>query len=133
MSATIKLRPIKTERDYDRALADAARLMDAAPDTPDGDLLDALVTLIGAYEAKRWPINAPDPVDAIRFRMEQQGLRAKDLEPLIGSRGRVSEVLNHRRALTLPMIRRLEQGLGIPARVLIGEAAKRSEPRRGKR
>ena len=132
MSATIKLRPIITERDYNRALADVAALMDAEADTPDGAMLDALATLISAYEAKRWPIAAPDPIEAIRFRMEQQGLKPKDLEPLIGSRGRVSEVLNRRRSLTLPMIRQLERELGISAHVLIGET-KRSRPKRAKR
>jgi HTH-type transcriptional regulator/antitoxin HigA len=133
MKATGNIRPIKTEADYERALAVVERLMDAQPDTPEGDVLDVLATLIEAYEAKRWPIDPPDPVEAIRFRMEQQGLRAKDLEPFLGSSGRVSEVLNRRRPLTLPMIRRLERGLGIPARVLIRETPRRSATRRRRR
>jgi HTH-type transcriptional regulator/antitoxin HigA len=127
MSATGDIRPIKTEKDYERALAVVERLMDAEPDTPEGDTLDVLVTLIQAYEAKRWPIDPPDPIEAIRARMEQQRLRPKDLEPFLGTSGRVSEVLNRRRPLTLAMIRRLERGLGIPARILIRETRR---PRR---
>ena len=125
MSVKIALRPIKTEKDYDRALATVERLMDAEPDTPEGDALEVLVTLIEAYEAKRWPIDLPDPIDAIRFRMEQQHLRPKDLEPYLGGSGRVSEVLNRRRPLTLRMIRKLERGLGIPVRILIQDAGRR--------
>ncbi len=121
MTARIDVRPIKTEEDYHRALATVEVLMEAEPDTPEGDTLDVLVTLIEAYEAKRWFIESPDPIEAIRFRMEQQHLRPKDLEPFLGSSGRVSEVLNRRRSLTLAMIRRLERGLGIPARILIRE------------
>jgi len=127
MSATPDIRPIKTEKDYERALAEVERLMDAEPDTPEGDALDVLVTLIQAYEATRWPIDPPDPIEAIRARMEQQSLRPKDLEPFLGSSGRVSEVLDRRRPLTLAMIRRLERGLGIPARILIRETRR---PRR---
>lgn len=130
MTANVDIRRIKTEDDYDRALAAVDRLMDAQPDTPEGDLLDVLVTLIEAYEAKHWPIDLPDPIEAIRFRMEQQHLRPKDLEPFLGPSGRVSEVLNRRRPLTLGMIRRLERGLGIPARILIREAAKGPMTRR---
>lgn len=104
--------------------------MDAEPDTPEGDTLDVLVTLIQAYEAKRWPIDPPDPIEAIRARMEQQRLRPKDLEPFLGMSGRVSEVLNRRRPLTLAMIRRLERGLGIPARILIQETRRRPRSRR---
>ncbi|MBI2073815.1 MAG: transcriptional regulator [Gemmatimonadetes bacterium] len=130
MTADVVIRPIKTEDDYERALAAADRLMDAEPDTAEGDLLDVWVTLIEAYEAKRWPIDLPDPIEAIRFRMEQQHLRPKDLEPFLGPSGRVSEVLNRRRPLTLGMIRRLERGLGIPARILIREAPKRPMTRR---
>ena len=122
MSVRIAFRPIKTEKDYDWALTEVERLMDAEPDTPEGDALDILVTLIEAYEVRRWPIKLPDPIEAIRFRMEQQRLRPRDLEPYIGTRGRVSEVLNRRRPLTLGMIRRLERGLGIPARILVQES-----------
>lgn len=134
MTANVDIRPIKSEGDYDRALTAVERLMDAEPNTPEGDLLDVLVTLIEAYEARRWPIDLPDPIEAIRFRMEQQHLRAKDLEPFLGPSGRVSEVLNRRRPLTLGMIRRLERGLGIPARILIRETVRRPMTRRrGKR
>jgi HTH-type transcriptional regulator / antitoxin HigA len=129
MMARVEIRPITTEDAYNRALAQVDSLMEAEPDTPEGDLLDALVTLIEAYEKKRWPIDAPDPIDAIRFRMEQARLRPKDLEPFLGSSGRVSEVLNRRRPLTLPMIRRLVRGLGIPAEVLIQERTRRSAAR----
>jgi HTH-type transcriptional regulator/antitoxin HigA len=117
----IKVRPIHTEEDYDAALAEVDSLMDAVPGTPEGDRLDVLVTLVEAYEARHWAIDAPDPIEAIRARMEQKELRQRDLEPMIGSRGRVSEVLSRKRALTLPMIRRLAEGLGLPAEVLIQE------------
>lgn len=117
----ITVRPIHDEEDYEAALAAVDTLMDAEPGTPEGDRLDVLVTLIEAYEARHWAIDAPDPIDAIRVRMEQKNLRQRDLEPMIGSRGRVSEVLSRKRALTLPMIRRLSKGLDIRADVLIQE------------
>jgi len=117
----VKVRPIRSEADYDAALAEVSGLMDAAPGTPEGDRLDILVTLIEAYEARHWPIEAPDPIDAIRVRMQQKHLRPRDLEPMIGSRGRVSEVLSRKRPLTLPMIRRLCKGLDLRADVLIQE------------
>lgn len=121
------VRPIRTEADYDAAMAEVERLWGARSGTPRGDRLDVLVTLIEAYEEKHFPIDPPDPIAAILFRMEQQGLKRKDLEPLIGSRARVSEVLAGRRNLSLQMIRRLHKELGIPAEVLIrptkGEAA----------
>ena len=113
------IRPIKTEADHEAALAEVDRLMEAPPDGPEGDRLDVLVTLIEAYEARHHPIDPPDPVEAIRFRMEQQGLTRKDLEAMLGGRGRVSEVLSRKRGLSLAMIRRLHAGLGIPADVLI--------------
>jgi HTH-type transcriptional regulator/antitoxin HigA len=119
MSVTV--RPIRNERDYDAALADIDSLMDAKRGTADGDRLDVLVTLVEAYERRRWAIDAPDPIDAIRIRMEQLGMRQRDLAPLIGSTGRVSEVLSRKRPLTLPMIRRLSVALGIRADVLIRE------------
>lgn len=118
----IRVRPIHNEDDYEAALAEVDSLMDAAPGTPEGERLDVLVTLIEAYEARHWAIDAPDPIEAIRVRMEQKNLRQRDLIPMIGSRGRVSEVLNRKRPLTLPMIRRLSKGLGIRADVLIQEA-----------
>lgn len=128
----IMVRPIHTEEDYDAALALVDTLMDAEPGTREGDRLDVLVTLIGAYEARHWIIAAPDPIEAIRVRMEQKGLRQRDLEPMIGSRGRVSEVLSRKRALTLPMIRKLAAGLGLRADILIQESipARRGDPRR---
>jgi HTH-type transcriptional regulator/antitoxin HigA len=121
----VTVRPIRTEADYESALLEIDSLMDAGPDTPEGDRLDVLVTLVQAYEVRHHPVLPPDPVDAIRFRMEQRGLRPRDLEPYIGSRGRVSEVLHRRRALTLPMIRRLAEGLGIGADVLVRETPRR--------
>lgn len=114
------IRPIRTDADHDAAMAEVERLWGAKEGTPDGDRLDVLATLIDAYEAKRWPIAAPDPIAAIEFRLDQQGLTRKDLEPFIGSRARVSEIMNRKRPLTLPMIRKLSAGLGIPADVLIG-------------
>jgi HTH-type transcriptional regulator/antitoxin HigA len=114
-------RPISTDADYRAALALAHELFDTEPGTPEGDHLDALVTLIEAYEDRHYPMDLPDPIEAIRMRMEEKNLRPRDLEPMIGSRGRVSEVLSRKRALTLPMIRRLSKGLDIPAEVLIQE------------
>jgi len=93
--------------------------MGAAPDTPDGDKLDVMVTLIEAYEAKHFPMDLPDPVEAIKFEMERKGLTVKDLEPMIGKSNRVYEILNRKRSLTLPMIWKLHKGLGIPAEALI--------------
>lgn len=119
---SVKIRPIKNNRDYREALKKIDGLMDARSNTPEGDHLDVLVTLVEAWEAKHWPIDSPDPVEAILFAMEQRGLSRRDLEPFIGSRARVAEVLNHKRSLTLAMIRRLHDGLGIPAEVLIGES-----------
>ncbi len=115
----MEIRPIKTEADYDAALAEIEALWGAPPDTPDGDQLDVLLSLVESYEARHHPIYPPDPVDAILFRMEQSGMTRKDLEPYIGKSGRVSEVLNHKRPLTLEMIRKLWQGLHIPLESLI--------------
>jgi HTH-type transcriptional regulator/antitoxin HigA len=113
------IRPIKTEADYQTALTEIERLFDAVPNTPDGDRLDILTTLVGAYEEQHYHIPAPDPVEAIKYYMESRGLSRGDLEPYIGSRARVAEVLNRRRSLSLEMIRRLNLGLGIAADVLI--------------
>jgi HTH-type transcriptional regulator/antitoxin HigA len=121
------IRPIHTEADYKATLKEVSALMASDPDlgTPEGDRLDVLVTLVQAYEAKHFPISPPDPVEAIRFRMEQSGLSVTDLEPMIGRSNRVYEVLNRKRPLTLAMIRRLHQKLGIPAHVLIAETVTR--------
>ncbi|MBV1837072.1 type II toxin-antitoxin system HigA family antitoxin [Acetobacter estunensis] len=116
---TADLKPIRNEADYDAALDEVGRLWGAKSGTPDGDKLDVLATLIDAYEAKYHPIDPPDPVEAIRFRMEQQGLTRKDLEPMIGPRNRVADVLNRKRGLSIDMIRQLHDGLGISAEVLI--------------
>ena len=113
------LKPIRTESDYDEALADVERLWGAKCGTPEGDRLDVLATLIDVYEAKHYPMDPPDPVEAIRFRMEQQGLTRKDLEPMIGPRNRVADVLNRKRSLSIDMIRQLHARLGISAEVLI--------------
>lgn len=113
------IRPIHNERDYEAALGRLAELMEAEPDSPEGDELEVLATLVEAYESNHHPVAPPDPVDAILFRMEQQGLTRKDLEPYIGHSGRVSEVLNGKRSLSLEMIRRLHDGLGIPLESLI--------------
>ncbi|MFN9805153.1 MAG: type II toxin-antitoxin system HigA family antitoxin [Betaproteobacteria bacterium] len=117
------IQPIRTEVDYKAALRQISTLMASDPDpgTPEGDRLDILTTLVQAYEARHFPIGAPVPVEAIKFRMEQGGLTVKDLEPIIGRSNRVYEVLNRKRPLTLAMIRRLHRGLGIPAEVLIAE------------
>mgnify|MGYP002805186778 FL=1 len=113
------LKPIRTESDYDEALADVERLWGAKSGTPEGDRLDVLATLIDVYEAKHNPMDPPDPVEAIRFRMEQQGLTRKDLEPMIGPRNRVADILNRKRSLSIDMIRQLHARLGISAEVLI--------------
>jgi HTH-type transcriptional regulator/antitoxin HigA len=117
------IRPIKTKRDYEKALRRVEALMSAKPGTDEGDELDIVATLVDVYERKHFPVHAADPVEAILFRMEQQGLERKDLEAFIGSRHRVSEVLNRKRTLSLDMIRKLHGGLGIPLEVLVGEAA----------
>ena len=113
--------PIRTEKNYRAALRIVSTLVDQepSPDSPEGERLDVLSTLIEAYERKHHPIDLPDPVEAIRFRMDQAGLSVKDLEPMIGQPNRVYEVLNHKRPLTLRMIRNLNKGLGISAEVLI--------------
>ena len=116
------VKPIKTDADYQAALQEIATLMTARLDSPEGERLDVLTTLVEAYERKHYPLELPDPVAAIKFEMEQKGLTAKDLEPMIGRRNRVYEVLNRKRSLTLKMIRRLHGQLGIPAESLIKQA-----------
>jgi Predicted transcription regulator containing HTH domain len=113
------IRPIKTDADYRAALNDIENLMMAEPDTVEGEKLDILVTLVEAYEAKHFPMDLPDPVEAIKFEMDRKGLTVKDLEPMIGKSNRVYEILNHKRSLTLKMIWKLHEGLGIPAESLI--------------
>ena len=113
------IRPIKTDADYRAALNDIENLMMAEPDTVEGEKLDILVTLVEAYEAKHFPMDLPDPVEAIKFEMERKGLTVKDLEPMIVKSNRVYEILNHKRSLTLKMIWKLHEGLGIPAESLI--------------
>jgi HTH-type transcriptional regulator/antitoxin HigA len=114
-----ELKPIHSKADYERALVEVEKLWGANSGTPAGDRLDVLATLIDAYEAEHYPIDPPDPIEAIKFRMEQQGLSRKDLEPFIGTRTRVAEVLNRKRSLSISMIRRLHKHLGISADVLI--------------
>ena len=113
------IRPIKTDADYRAALNDIETLMMAEPDTIEGEKLEILVTLVEAYEAKHFPMDLPAPVEAIKFEMERKGLTVKDLEPMIGKSNRVYEILNHKRSLTLKMIWKLHEGLGIPAESLI--------------
>ena len=120
------LKPIRSKTDYHHALAEVERLWGARAGTTDGDRLDVLATLIDAYESQHYPMDPPDPIDAIRFRMEQQNLTRKDLEPYIGTRTRVAEVLNRKRGLSIAMIRRLHEGLGIAADVLIRPSRRRT-------
>jgi HTH-type transcriptional regulator/antitoxin HigA len=119
--AKLEISPIHNERDLTEALARISELLerDPAPGTDEGDLLEILSTLVEAYEAKRYPIEKPDPIEAIKFRMDQLGIGVKDLVPLIGESNRVYEVLNRKRPLTLRMIRNLNEKLGIPAQILI--------------
>ena len=121
----MEIRPIRTKADYRAALKEIEALMSAGLHTPEGERLDVLVTLVEAYESKHYPLDLPDPVEAIRFRMEQKGLTPKDLVPLIGRINRVYEVLSRRRPLTLAMIQRLHSGLGIPAESLIKQSDRR--------
>jgi HTH-type transcriptional regulator/antitoxin HigA len=115
----MNIKPIKTETDYTEALQIAESLMGAKVDTPEGDKLDILITLIEAYEEKYYPISPPDPVEAIIHQMESQGLSRNDLIPLMGSRARVSEILNKKRSLSINMIRKLQENLGISAEILV--------------
>ena len=115
----MNIKPIKTDADCRAALKDIETLMMSKPNSPEGDKLDVLVTLVEAYEAKHFPLDLPDPVEAIKFEMERKGLTIKDLEPMIGKSNRVYEIFNHKRSLTLKMIWKLHEGLGIPAESLI--------------
>ena len=117
----MNIHPIRNEKDYEDMLREIERLLeaDAQPGTPEGDTLEIMVMLVEKYENKHYPIPLPDPVEAIKYYMESRGLTRKDLEPFIGNRARVSEVLNRKRRLSLQMIQNLEKGLGIPAKILI--------------
>jgi HTH-type transcriptional regulator/antitoxin HigA len=115
----MRIRPIKTDADYRMALAEIERLMAASPGTPAGDRLEVLTTLVEHYESLHEPIEPPDPIEALIYHMESRSLRRRDLEPYLGSRARVAEVLNRKRALSIEMIRKLHAGLGISAEVLI--------------
>ena len=120
------IKPIKTEDDHRATLREIESLMGATPGSPEGERLDVLVTLVVAYEQQHFPLDLPDPVEAIKFVMDQRGLTVKDLEPMIGRSNRVYEVLSHKRPLTLKMIWKLHKGLGIPAECLIKQPG---EPR----
>lgn len=115
----MEIRPIKSEADYKTTLAEVERLFDATLDTPEGDRLEVLTTLLEAYEKKQYSIPSPDPVEALTYWMESRGITRKEMEPLVGSRTRLSEIFNHRRGLTLTMIRNLHNKLGIPVEALI--------------
>ena len=119
-----EVRPIRTKRDYEAVLKEVERLWGAKLGTRDGDRLDVLATLLDAYEAEHYPMDPPDPIEAIKFRMEQQGLTRRDLEAIIGTRTRIAEVLNRKRGLSIAMIRRLHERLGISAEVLIRPSRK---------
>ena len=124
MAAEVK--PIRSQADYEAALKEVERLWGAKAGTSKGDRLDVLATLIDAYEAEHYPIDPPHPIEAIKFRMEQQGLTRRDLEDIIGTRTRIAEVLNRKRGLSIGMIRRLHRRLGISAEVLIRPSRNRA-------
>jgi HTH-type transcriptional regulator / antitoxin HigA len=119
-----EVRPIRTKRDHEAALKEIERLWGAKTGTPEGDRLDVLATLVDAYEAEHYPIDPPDPIEAIKFRMEQQGLTRRNLEEIIGTHTRIAEVLTRKRGLSIAMIRRLNERLGISADVLIRPSRK---------
>ena len=120
------VKPIRSDADYEVALTEVERLWGAKSGTPRGDRLDVLATLIDAWEGEHHPMDPPDPIEAIKFRMEQQGLTRRDLEDIIGTRTRIAEVLNRKRALSIAMIRRLHERLGISAEVLIRPSRKKA-------
>ena len=117
----MKITPIKTTADYESALRRVDELMDATPESAEGAELDVLATLVAAYESQHFPIDSPDPIEAIKFRMEQMGLTRKELEPLLGGRSRVSEVMSRKRGLSIRQIRNLHDSLQIPYENLIGD------------
>lgn len=120
MDISEHLKPVKTKADYKKALKTIDKLWNAKPNTPEGDVLEVLTILVEAYENEHYPIAPPSPIEAIRFRMEQGGLRKVDLAPFLGGRNRVTEILNGRRNLTAKMIKQLYEGLGIPPESLLG-------------
>jgi HTH-type transcriptional regulator / antitoxin HigA len=120
-SVTMQIKPLKTESDYQEALVRLEQIFDALPDTPDGDELEILGILVDHYEESRFPVDFPDPVEAIKFRMEQMGMQQTDLTKLIGSKSRASEILNHKRPLSISQIRTLHSRLQIPAEILLRE------------
>lgn len=122
----MEIRPIKSESDYEATLKEVERLMSAEAGQPEGDRLDVLVTLVEAYEREHYPMDFPDPVEAIKFRMEQQGLTVDDLVPVIGRKSRVYEILARKRPLTLRMIERLHETFAIPAECLLKHSSHRS-------
>ena len=124
----MKLKPIRNEEDYASALQEIDRLWDVEAGTPESDILEILVTLVEAYEKQHYELPPPEPIAALEYFMESRGWTRKDLEPYIGSRGRVSEILGRKRPLTLAMIRRLEQATGIPASILIQPYKTEQEP-----
>lgn len=127
----MEIKPIHTEADYQAALKAVEGLLESQPGTPEGDRTEILVTLLEAYEAKHFPIPQPDdPVEVLDYYMDSRGLSRADLIPYLGSKERVSEVLNHKRRLSLEMIRRLHAGLGIPAELLIGRTDAKASPMR---
>jgi HTH-type transcriptional regulator/antitoxin HigA len=123
---TAEVKPIRTKRDHAAALKEVERLWGAKSGTRDGNRLDVLATLIDAYEAEHYPMDPPDPIEAIKFRMDQQGLTRRDLEEIIGTRTRIAEVLNRKRGLSVGMIRRLHERLGISAEILIRPSRKKA-------
>lgn len=125
----MEIRPVRNEADHERALREIERLWEAAEGTPDGDRLEVLVTLVGAYERVHYPLDPPDPLEAIRFRLEQQGLDLRALVGVIGNRTRVYEVMRGDRGLSLSMIRRLHERFGIPAEVLIRPVLRKTPKR----
>ena len=121
-----EIKPIRTKKDQKKAMKEVQSLWGAKSGTPNGDRLDVLATLIDAWEATHYPMDPPDPIEAIKFRMEQQGLTRKDLEGIIGTRSRIAEVLSGKRELSIEMIRRLNAELNIPAEILIRPSRKRA-------
>lgn len=119
----MNIKPIRNDDDLKAAFVRLEAIFQAPEGSPEGDEMEVLVALVEAYENKHYPVGSADPVEAIKFRMEQQGLVAKDLEPYIGSSGRVSEVLNRKRSLSLRMVKRLHDGLKIPYESLLSHVA----------